>query len=78
VSVHYEHDEIATFDATTETIFRYMSTGGHPHAAFKRHRLVDVADGLVTVESEIFNPDGSTVATTIEHRLDPPTGWRRG
>jgi hypothetical protein len=48
-----------------------MSAGNHPHAAFKSHRLVGVSDGLVTVQAEVYNPDGSTFETTIEHRLDP-------
>ena len=74
MSIRYTHEGIATFDATTEKIFRYMSTGGHHHAAFKSHRLVGIADNVVTVEAEIYNPDGSTFTTTIRHRLDPPNG----
>ena len=72
--VHYKRDGMATFDATTEKIFSYMSAGNHPHAAFKSHRLVGVSADAVTVEAEIYNPDGSTFETTIEHRLDPPRG----
>jgi hypothetical protein len=74
VSVHYQHDDIATFDAPVETIFRYMSEGNHHHAAFKRHDLVGVADNVVTVTAEVYNPDGSTFTTTITHTLDPPRG----
>jgi hypothetical protein len=74
MSVHYRHDGIATFPAATEQVFRYMSAGNHQHAAFKSHRLVGVSGDVVTVEAEIYNPDGSTFSTTIEHRLDPPTG----
>ena len=74
MGVHYEKDGIATFDATTETIFSYMSAGDHRHAAFKSHRLVSVSDDVVTVAAEIYNPDRSTFETTIEHRLDPPNG----
>jgi hypothetical protein len=37
-------------------------------------RLVGVSGDVVTVEAEIYNPDGSTLSTTIEHRLDPPKG----
>ena len=74
MSVRYRRDGIATFDATPDELFRYMSAGDHPHAAFKSHRLVGVADGVVTVRAEVYNPDGSTFETTIEHRLDPPTG----
>jgi hypothetical protein len=47
MSVQYEHDGIATFPATTETIFRYMSTGNHSHAAFKSHRLVSAVDKIL-------------------------------
>jgi hypothetical protein len=74
MTVHYKKDAIATFDATPDTLFRYMSAGGHPHAAFKSHRLDGVSDGVVTVKAEVYNPDGSTFETTIEHRLDPPNG----
>jgi hypothetical protein len=74
MSVHYKKDGIATFDATTRKVFQYMSAGNHPHAAFKSHRLVGVAGDLVTVEAEVYNPDGSTFQTTIKHRLDPPKG----
>jgi len=74
MSVHYKKDGIATFDATSEKLFRYMSAGDHPHVAFKSHRLVGVSDGVVTVNAEVYNPDGSTFETTIEHRLDPPRG----
>jgi hypothetical protein len=49
-----------------------MSSGNHPHAAFKSHTLVGVSDNVVTVVAEIYNPDGSTFETTIENRLDPP------
>ena len=74
IRVHYKRDGIATFDATTEKIFRYMSAGNHPHAAFKSHHLVGVAANVVTVEAEVYNPDGSTFRTTIKHRLNPPKG----
>jgi len=74
MSVHYKKDGIATFDATPDKLFRYMSGGGHPHAAFKSHRLVGVTGGVVTVSAEVYNPDGSTFETTIEHRLDRPQG----
>jgi heme-degrading monooxygenase HmoA len=73
-SLHYKKDGIATFDAKPEKLFQYMSAGNHPHAAFKSHRLVGVSDGVVTVNAEVYNPDGSTFETTIEHRLDPPRG----
>jgi heme-degrading monooxygenase HmoA len=72
--VHYRKDEIATFEATPDKVFAYMSSGGHPHAAFKSHRLVGEANGLVTLSAEVYNPDGSTFETRIEHRLDRPRG----
>ena len=74
MSVHYKHAGIATFPTTTDTIFRYMSSGNHHHAAFKRHELVSLDDNVVTLDAEVFNPDGSTFTTTIVHRLDPPNG----
>ena len=74
MSVHYRKEGIATFDATPDKLFQYMSAGGHPHVAFKSHRLDGISDGVVTVSAEVFNPDGSTFETTIEHRLDPPNG----
>ena len=74
MAVHYKKDGIATFDATPEKLFQYMSAGGHQHAAFKSHRLDGVADGVVTLTAEVYNPDGSTFETKIEHRLDPPKG----
>lgn len=51
MGLHYTRNGIATFDATTEKIFRYMSTGNHRHAAFKAHHLVRNSNGMVTVES---------------------------
>jgi hypothetical protein len=53
MSVHYKREGIATHDATTDKIFKYMSAGDHPHAALKSHRLVGVSDNVVTVEAEI-------------------------
>ncbi len=70
--VHYKRAGIATFDATTDQIFSYMRAGNHPHAAFKRHQLVGITGNVVTLEAEIYNPDGSTFPTTIRHMLNPP------
>jgi hypothetical protein len=72
--VHYKRDGIITFDATTEKIFTYMGEGNHPHRAFKSHRLVGKSGNLVTVDAEIYNPDGTTFQTTITHALSPPKG----
>ena len=74
MTVHYKKDGIATVDAAPEKLFQYMSAGDHPHAALKSHRLVGVSDGLVTLDAEVYNPDGSTFEMRIEHRLDPPNG----
>lgn len=71
-SVHYKKDGIATFDVTTEKVFRYMSAGNHPHKAIKSHRLVGVTGNVVTIEAEFYNPDGSTFRTTVTHILNPP------
>jgi hypothetical protein len=65
---------MATFPATIDDVFEYMSEGGHPHAAFKSHKLVDITSNVVTVDAEIFNPDGSTSGTTITHKLNRPKG----
>ena len=72
--VRYRKDGIATFDAPVETIFQYMSAGGHPHAAFKRHEVKSVKDNLVTIEAETYKPDGSTSTLSITHRLNVPNG----
>jgi hypothetical protein len=74
MTVHYKKEAIATFDAPTEKIFRYMSSGGHRHQAFKSHQLAGVSGNEVTVNAEIFNPDGTTFTTIIRHRLNPPAG----
>ena len=42
--------------------------------AFKRHELESVADNLVTLEAEVYNPDGSTFTTSVTHRLNVPDG----
>lgn len=70
--VHFKHDAITTFEVPVGTIFDYMSAGGHTHAAFKRHELVGIEANIVTVVSEVYNPDGSTFEMTIEHTLEPP------
>lgn len=72
--VHYKRDGIATFDANTEKVFRYMSAGDHHHVAFKSHKLVGVSNDVVTLAAEVYNPDGSTFTTTIKHKLNPPRG----
>ena len=72
MSVHYKRDAIATFDASTERIFQYMSAGNHPHKAFKSMRLVGVSGDLVTLDVEVYNPDGSTFQMTVTQKLNPP------
>lgn len=71
-TLHFKKTGIATFDAPTEKIFRYMSAGGHPHAALKRHRLTGIEGSVVTIDAEFYQPDGSTFQTTITHKLNPP------
>lgn len=73
-TVHYRKDGITTFPVTIEEVFNYMSKGNHHHAAFKSHRLVDVTANVVTIDAEIFNPDGSTFRTIITHKLNSPKG----
>ena len=74
MQVHYKREAIATFDATPDTVFRYMSAGDHRHVAFKSHRLVGTSGRVVTLAAEVYNPDGSTFITTITHKLNPPKG----
>jgi thioredoxin-dependent peroxiredoxin len=73
-SVHYKREGITTFDCSLDRIFKYMSAGNHKHQAFKNHRLVGIAGNVVTIEAEIYNPDGTTNKTTITHKLNPPLG----
>jgi hypothetical protein len=73
-TVTYRKEGIAVFPAPAERVFRYMSAGDHRHTAFKSHRLVGVQSDVVTIDAEVYNPDGSTFQTTIEHRLNRPTG----
>ncbi len=72
--VHYKKDGIVLFDAPVEKMFRYMRVGDHKHASFKSHKLVSVTGNVVTLNAEIYNPDGTTSGTTITHKLDPPKG----
>jgi len=55
-------------------MFRYMKLGGHKHAAFKSLKLVGVSGNVVTLEAEIYNPDGTTFKTAVIHKLNPPKG----
>jgi hypothetical protein len=73
-TVRYKKDAIATFDVPVDQVFKYMSAGNHQHAAFKSHRLAGVTGNVVTIDAEIYNPDGSTFKTTITHRLNKPAG----
>jgi alkyl hydroperoxide reductase subunit AhpC len=72
--VLYRKEGIATFDVPAEKVFRYMSVGNHQHAAFKSHQLVDIIQNVVTIAAEVYNPDGSTFQTTIQHTLNHPVG----
>jgi hypothetical protein len=73
-AVHYKKDRITIFPVPVKDVFKYMSSGNHHHAAFKDHKLAGIAGNEVTVEAEIFNPDGSTFTTNITHKLNPPEG----
>ena len=73
-TVRYQKAGITTFPVSIEDVFTYMSEGNHHHAAFKSHKLVGISENTVTVDAEIFNPDGSTFKTTITHKLNPPRG----
>lgn len=72
--VHYKKNNITTFDVTIEEVFNYMREGNHKHQAFKSHQLINSKDDQVTVEAEIYNPDGSTFKTRITHQFFPPKG----
>ena len=71
-SVQYRKDGMATVDATIDNIFEYMKEGGHVHQAFKSHRRTGIEGNVVTIEGEIYNPDGSTFKTTITQKLNYP------
>jgi len=70
--LRFRREAIATFDATTDKIFSYMRAGNHPHKAFKSHQVVGIADDVVTVDVNVYNPDGSTTNMTVKHRLEAP------
>jgi alkyl hydroperoxide reductase subunit AhpC len=73
-TVHYKKDGITTFDVPVDQVLKYMTAGNHRHQAFKSHRLAGVAGNVVTIDAEIYNPDGSTFKTTITHTLNQPKG----
>jgi alkyl hydroperoxide reductase subunit AhpC len=70
--IRYKKEGVTTFDATPEKIFRYMSSGNHPHAAFKSYNLLGVDGNNVTASAEVYNPDGSTFGMRFTHRLNAP------
>jgi alkyl hydroperoxide reductase subunit AhpC len=72
--VHYSKHGIATFDVPVDTVFVYMCAGDHRHKAFKSHKLRAIDGDLVTVEVEIYNPDGTTSFSTLFHELSRPNG----
>ena len=65
MAVRHKNDGTATFDATVDTIFKYMSDGDHGHIGFKSRKLVGVSDNQVMLVAEVQNPDGSTFKKTI-------------
>jgi thioredoxin-dependent peroxiredoxin len=70
--VRFRKNAIATFDADLDRVFSYMSAGEHPHAAFKSYRLAGVVADVVTIDAEVYNPDGTTFRTEIRHHLEAP------
>ena len=71
--VHYRKEGIATFDAGPEKIFRYMSAGNHPHAAFKSHRLAGITDNVVTIGRDAADgnwPAGRDFGLSCHVRFD--------
>ncbi len=73
-TVHYKKDAITTFDVPVDAVFEYMRAGNHQHQAFKSHKLVGITGNVVTIDAEVYNPDGSTFKTTITHTLNQPKG----
>jgi alkyl hydroperoxide reductase subunit AhpC len=72
--VRYRRDDAGAFDAPLDRIFAYMSAGDHPHQAFKSHKLVGKSGNIVTIDSEIYTPEGATFKTIITHKLSKPNG----
>jgi thioredoxin-dependent peroxiredoxin len=70
--LRYKREGIATFDVPTDKIFRYMSVGGHPHAAFKSYDLLATEGNQLTFSAEVYNPDGTTFDMTVKHTLNAP------
>jgi alkyl hydroperoxide reductase subunit AhpC len=73
-SVRLDKPGVATFDVPVERVFRYMSAGNHPHASIKTHKLIGSIGNTVSIDTEFYNPDGSTFRTTIRHQLNQPAG----
>ena len=72
--VHYESDGI--FDASLEKLWKYLSSEEHTHSAFKSYRVASESGNEVTIDAELFNPDGKTTSkATFTHRMNPPTSW---
>lgn len=72
MAVHYKKAGIATFATSVEDVFNYMRGGDHRHIGFRRHKLIDAHNDEVTLEAEVYHPDGSTFTSLIVHTLKPP------
>ena len=73
-TLRYRREGVGSFEAPLDWVFAYMSADNHPHQALKSYKLLGKSGNIVTVESEMYNPDGSTFKTTITHKLNQPLG----
>ena len=73
--VHYESDGV--FDAPLEKVWKYLSGTEHTHSGFKSYKVASQSGNEVTIDAEVFNPDGKTTSKAIfKHIMNPPVGWQ--
>ena len=73
--VHYESDGV--FDAPLEKVWKYLSGTEHTHSGFKSYKVASQSGNEVTIDAEVFNPDGRTTSKAIfKHIMNPPIGWQ--
>ncbi len=73
--VHYESDGV--FDAPLEKVWKYLSSMEHTHSGFKSYKVASQSGNEVTIDAEVFNPDGKTTSKAIfKHIMNPPIGWQ--
>ena len=73
--VHYESDGV--FDAPLEKVWKYLSGTEHTHSGFKSYKVASQSGNEVTIDAEVFNPDGKTTSKAIfKHIMNPPIGWQ--